>query len=139
MFMNVIRDCIVRPRWRRQDKCQLVLPNGVTRAIFETGLRSAVGQALKTKGALIKMRRLFGVADIKFDVVRSFQRQKILLGCRSTFLFWSSNCCCHKLPPRFLAPSAFSKYKIDNHASQGCAGGSAAEPALSKVERVGRC
>src|SRR6266403_1098725 len=69
------------------------------------------------------MRRLFGVADVKFDVIRAFERQKILLGCRSTFLFWSSNCRCHKLPPRFLALSAFFKYKIDNPPSQGRRGG----------------
>src|SRR6266487_4193376 len=65
------------------------------------------------------MRGLLRVADVKLDVIGALKRQKILFRCRCTLLFWSSNCCCHKLPPRFLAPSAFSKYKIDNPPSQG--------------------
>src|SRR6184192_3926841 len=65
------------------------------------------------------MRRLFRIADIKLDIIGALKRQKIFLRCRSTLLFWSSNCRCHKLPPRFLALSAFFKYKIDNPPSQG--------------------
>src|SRR5205085_2569024 len=119
MFLNVIGDFVVRPKGRGQDKRQLVLANGVARAIFDTRFRSAVGQTLETEYTLVEVRGLFGVANIKFNVVRAFERQKILLGRRSTFLLWSSNCRCHKLPPRFLALSAFSKYKIANAASQG--------------------
>ena len=79
----------------RQNKRELVLANGVARAIFDSGFRSAVGQTLKTEDALVKMRGLFGIADVKFNVIRSFQRQKILLGCRS--FFRSCNGCWHRI------------------------------------------
>src|SRR6266568_7223512 len=41
------------------------------------------------------MRRLLGVADVKFNVICAFERQEIFLRRRSIFLFWSSNCCWH--------------------------------------------
>jgi hypothetical protein len=72
------------------------------------------------------MRRLFGVTDIKFDVIGALERQEILLRHRRGFRFWSSNGGCHKLPPKSFARRACSKYKIDNHASQGCFGSDAA-------------
>src|SRR5438270_520331 len=98
MFLNMLGDRIAITNRCRQNEGQLVLTNGVTRAILDSGFRAAVSQTLEPEHALVEVRRLLGVADIKFDMIRAFQRQKILLGCRSTFLFWSSNCCCHKLP-----------------------------------------
>src|SRR5439155_2318444 len=102
-----------------QNKRQIVLSNSVTAAILNARLGTGVSQTLETERALVEMRRLLGVANIKFNVIRALERQKIFLCRWRTFLFWSSNCGCHKLPPRFLAPSAFSKYKIDNPPSQG--------------------
>src|SRR6266480_151651 len=41
------------------------------------------------------MRRLFGVTDVKFNVICTFKRQEIFLRRRGSFLFWSSNCRWH--------------------------------------------
>src|SRR5437016_12843919 len=95
MFESVTGDWMVRPNRCRQNKRDLVLPYRVTGAISDAGFRSAVGEWLKTERALIKMRRLLGVADIKFDVISSLQRQKIFLCCGSCFRFWSSYCRWH--------------------------------------------
>src|SRR6266496_3485673 len=86
---------MLRPNRRRQNKRDLVLSNHITGALPHTGFRSAVRHRLKTERALIKMRRLLGVTDVKLDVIRPFQRQKIFLHRRSPFLFWSSNCRWH--------------------------------------------
>ena len=69
----------------RQDKGEFVLANDVARLFFHSGFRPGIGEALKAKRRLIEMRRLFGVADVKLDVIGSFERKKILLGCRG---FW---------------------------------------------------
>ena len=74
MLMNVLGDWMFRPNWRGQDKLDLILANDVAGAISHTGFRSTVGQRLKTERALIKMRRLFGVTDVKLDVVCPFER-----------------------------------------------------------------
>src|SRR3954471_13692750 len=95
MFKNVISDCMFRTNRCGQDKRDLVLPDCVAGALSYAGLRSAVGQRLKTERTLIKMRRLLGVTDIKFDVICPFQRQKVFPPCRSSLRFWSSNCCWH--------------------------------------------
>src|SRR6266481_5028791 len=113
MLMNVIGDWMLRPNRRGQNKRDLVLPHGITGAISHARFRSAVGHGLKTKRALVKMRRLLGVTDVKFDVICPFQRQKIFLRRRGAFLFWSSNCRWHNDLLTSLAPSAPSKYKID--------------------------
>src|SRR5438132_8907876 len=119
MFSDVICDRITVANGSGQNERELVLPNRITGAIFDACFRSAVGETLKTKDALVKMRRLLGVTNVKFNVIRAFERQKIFLSRRSTFLFWSSNCRCHINPPLILALSASSKYKIDNQQPQG--------------------
>src|SRR6266478_6166586 len=95
MFMNVTGDRMTRPKRRRQNKRDLVLPDHITGAIPHAGFRSTIGQRLKTERALIKVGRLFGVTDMKFDVICALERQKIFLHRRGIFLFWSSNCRWH--------------------------------------------
>src|SRR5262245_13611853 len=95
MLKNVIGNCMLRAKRCGQDKRDLILPDHVAGALAHAGLRSAVGYRLKTERALIKMRRLLGVADVKLDVICAFQRQKIFLFRWSLFLFWSSNCRWH--------------------------------------------
>src|SRR5436190_16091266 len=92
---------MTRPKRRGQNKCDLVLSDRVTGAISYTRFRPAVGQWLKTECALIKVRRLFGVTDVKFDVICAFKRQKIFLCREGRFLFWSSNCRWHNDLPIF--------------------------------------
>src|SRR3984893_5154441 len=121
MFLNVVGDRIAFANGSGQNERELVLPNRITGAIFDSGFRSAVCETLKTKNAFVKMRRLLGVTDVKFNVIRALERQEIFRNLRGTLLFWSSNCRCHKLPPRSRASRACSKYKIDNPPSQGCA------------------
>src|SRR5207249_8553839 len=72
-----------------------VLTNHIAGALSNAGFRSAVGYRLKTERALVKMRRLLGVADVKLDVICTFERQKIFLRRWGSFLFWSSNCRWH--------------------------------------------
>src|SRR5437867_9255591 len=81
MFMNMIGDRMTRPKRRRQNKRDLVLTDRITGAFSHARFRSAIGHRLKTERALIKVRRLFGVTDMKFDVIRALERQKIFL-CR---------------------------------------------------------
>src|SRR6059058_3809008 len=95
MFESVTGDWMVRPNRCGQNKRDLVLPDRVTGAISHAGFRSAVGQRLKTERALIKMRRLFGVAHVKLDVICPFERQKIFLYHWSLFGFGNSNCRWH--------------------------------------------
>src|SRR5438046_485750 len=73
MLMNMLGDWMLRPNWRGQDKRDLILANDVAGAISHTGFRSTVGHRLKTQRALIKMRRLLGVTDIKLDVICPFE------------------------------------------------------------------
>src|SRR5262249_35020452 len=95
MLKNVIRECMFRAKRCGQNKPDLVLLDHITGALSHSGLRSAVRDGLKTERALVKMRCLLGVADVKFDVICPFKRQKIFLDRRSLFLFWSRNCCWH--------------------------------------------
>ena len=81
MFENMIGNRMFRPNRRGQNKRDLVLPHHITGAISHAGFRSAVGHRLKTERALVKMRRLLGVTDVKFDVICTLERQKIFL-CR---------------------------------------------------------
>src|ERR1043166_8297387 len=95
MFVMVISDVMIRPHRSRQHKRNLVLPNGVARPIFYSRFWSRISKALKSEGRFIEMGRLLGVSDIKFDVIRPLERQKILFDCRSFLDFWSSNCRWH--------------------------------------------
>src|SRR5437867_867958 len=119
MLMNMIGDWMFRPNRRGQNKRDLVLPNHITGAISHARFRSAIGHRLKTQRALVKMRRLLGVTDVKLDVICAFERQEIFLRRWGTFLFWSSNCRWHNDLLSSVALSAPFKYKIDRHASQG--------------------
>src|SRR5947207_14266346 len=67
------------------------------------------------------MRRLFCVPDVELDVVSPLEREKILFRCRDRFRFWSSNCSWHNDLLTLSRSARLSKYKIDNHTSQGCA------------------
>src|SRR5207253_3944744 len=122
MLMDVIGDRMIRSQRCGQDERQLILTNRVADSILGSRFRPGIGETLKTKRRLIEMCRLFGVTDIKLDIISPLQRQKILFRCRSRFGFWSSNCRWHISPPRCCALSAYSKYKIDNQAPQGCGG-----------------
>src|SRR5262249_4411337 len=95
MLVNMTGDVMTRPKRRGRNKRDLVLPHHITGAISDASLRSAVGHGLKTERALVKMRRLLGVTDVKLDVICPFKRQKIFLHHRGPFLFWSSNCGWH--------------------------------------------
>src|SRR6516165_7184434 len=95
MLKNVIGDCVFCAKRCGQNERNLVLPNHVTGALSHASLGSAVGYWLKTERALIKMRRLLGVTDIKFNVICPFKRQKIFVHRRGSFLFWSSYCRWH--------------------------------------------
>jgi hypothetical protein len=86
---------MLRSKRRGQNKCDLVLPDHIAGAFSHPGFRSAISQRLKTERALIKMRRLLRVTDIKFNVICALERQKIFLRRRGAFLFWSSNCRWH--------------------------------------------
>jgi hypothetical protein len=72
MLKNVIRNCVFRAKRCGQNKRNLVLPNHVAGALSDPGFRSAVSHRLKTERALIKMRRLLGVAHVKLDVICPF-------------------------------------------------------------------
>src|SRR5207302_773302 len=65
MFENVIGNWMFRANRRGQSKRDLVLPHHITGAISHAGFRSAIGYRLKTERALVKMRRLLGVTDVK--------------------------------------------------------------------------
>src|ERR671918_2046865 len=91
MLKNVISNCMLRANRCGQHKRDLVLADGVAGAISHTGFRPAISQRLKTERALIEMRRLLGVAHIKLDMIRPFERKKIFLHLRGPFGFWSSN------------------------------------------------
>src|SRR6266403_5886129 len=95
MFMNVTGDRMTRPKRRCQNKRDLVLPDNITGAIPHARFRSTIGQRLKTERALIKVGHLFGVTDMKFDVICALERKKIFLCRRGSFLFRSSNCRWH--------------------------------------------
>src|SRR5207249_9464147 len=95
MFMNMIGDRMTHPKWRCQNKRDLVLPDYVTGAFSHASFRSAIGHRLKTERALIKMRRLLGVTDVKLDVICALKRQEIFSCQWSCFRFWSSNCRWH--------------------------------------------
>src|SRR5947208_13711393 len=89
----MISDRMIRSQRRAQDERQSILTNRVADSILGSRVRPGIGKALKTKRRLIEMCRLFGVTDIKFDIISPLQRQEILLR-RWSFL-WSSNCCWH--------------------------------------------
>src|SRR5207253_7175064 len=93
MLMDVIGDRMIRSQRCGQDERQLILTNCVADSILGSRFRPGIGKALKTKRRLVEMRSLFGVTDIKLDVISPLQRQKIHLR-RWSFL-WSSNCCWH--------------------------------------------
>src|SRR5438094_7874450 len=65
------------------------------------------------------MRRLFGVPDVKLDVISALEREKILFRWRSRFRFWSNDRCWHNDLLTLSRSARLPKYKIDNHASQG--------------------
>src|SRR4029077_14211441 len=90
MFFNVVGNGITRPDRSSYYKRQIVLANRVARPIFDPRLRSGISETLKSKGGPVKMRRLFGVSDVKLDIIGAFERKKIRFGRGSTF--WSSNC-----------------------------------------------
>src|SRR5438046_7949753 len=92
MFMDMISDRMIRSQRRGQDERQSILTNRVADSILGSRFRPGIGEALKTKRRLIEMCRLFGVTDIKFDVICTVKRQKILFSCRSSFGFWCRNC-----------------------------------------------
>src|SRR5437867_12413983 len=95
MFMDVIGGRMSCSQRRAQNKRDLILLHHVTGAFSHAGFRSAIGHWLKTERALIKMRRLLGVPDVKLDVICPFERQKIFLRRWGSFLFRSSNCRWH--------------------------------------------
>src|SRR4030095_1712365 len=95
MFVNVVRDRIIRMHRRSQNKRQLALSNRITRAIPYSSFRPGLRETLKTNHRLVKMCRLFGVTDVEFDVVSTLKWEKILFGRRDGFRFWSSNCRWH--------------------------------------------
>src|SRR5947199_10831797 len=87
MFMDMISDRMIRSQRRGQDERQSILTNRVADSILGSRFRPGIAEALKTKRRLIEMCRLFGVTDIKFDVICTVKRQKILFRCRSRFGF----------------------------------------------------
>src|SRR5689334_8300822 len=89
MLGDVISDRITGSQWRRQQKGQFVLANRITYLLFRAGLRPRIGQALKAKDGLVKVRGLLGVTHVKLNVISALQREKIFLS-RGLFL-WSSN------------------------------------------------
>src|SRR5438270_6750873 len=107
MFLNVLGDFVVRLKRCCQDKRQLVLTDRVARAIFDASFRSGISQTLETKNTFVEMRRLLRVADVKLNMIRAFERQKIFRSRGGRFCLRSSNCCCHKLPPLIVAHRAF--------------------------------
>src|SRR5262249_30064524 len=95
MLKNVIGNYMFRAKRCGQNKRDLILPDYIAGALSHAGFGSAIGHRLKTERALIKMRRLLGVTDVKLDVICPFKRQKIFLHRWGLFLFWSSNCRWH--------------------------------------------
>ena len=71
-----------------RDKRDLILPHHVTGALSHPGFGSAIGHRLKTERALIKMRRLLGVTDVKLDVIRALPAAKNLPVSPESFWFW---------------------------------------------------
>ncbi len=90
MLKNVIGNCMFRAKRCGQDKRDLVLPNHVAGALSHPGFGSAVGHRLKTERALIKMRRLLGVTDVKFDVICALQAAKNLPALPELFLVFGA-------------------------------------------------
>src|SRR5438309_211990 len=94
MLMDVLRNRIVRSQRRRENERQLILANDVARLFFRSGLRSGIGETLKTESGLVEMRGLFCVADIKLHIIRSLKRQEIDFGGRLGFR--SGDGCFHR-------------------------------------------
>src|SRR5436305_11284080 len=98
MFVDVIGKLVVRPKRGGEKKRQLVLAHRIADAITHARFRSRIGEALESEGGLVIMRCLFGIADIKFDVIGPFERQKIRLRLRCFFRLRGFECRgCHKL------------------------------------------
>ena len=95
MLKNVVGNCVFRANRCGQNERDLVLPDHVAGALSHAGFRPAVGHRLETERALIKMRRLLRITDVKFNVICALERQKIFLHRWGSFLFWSSNCRWH--------------------------------------------
>ena len=55
----------------RKDKSELVLTDGIAYFLFIPGLGAAIGKGLKPKSGLIKMGGLFGIAHVKFNMIRT--------------------------------------------------------------------
>ena len=87
MLKNVIRNCVFRAKRCGQDKRDLVLPDHVAGALSHAGFGSAIGHGLKTERALIKMRRLLGVTDVKLDVISALRAAKNLPASPESFSF----------------------------------------------------
>src|SRR5579885_1785020 len=113
---------------RGQHKSNLVLSQRVTCPVSRASLRAAIGERLKTKRGLVEMSSLFGVADIKLNVIRAVQRQKIRLHRRNRFSLWSSNCCWHDDLLNLWRRARLSNYKIGSGRSQGGARRQCAAP-----------
>src|SRR6266446_5145081 len=91
--MDMISDWVVWPDRRRQDEGEVILAKDITRALFDSGLRSRIGQALKAKYRFVIVRGLFGIPNIKLHVISPLERQEIDFGGRLGFR--TSDCCFH--------------------------------------------
>src|SRR5438876_6062844 len=96
MFVNMVRDWIIRANRSGQDERQGVLTNRVTGFFFRSCFRPGISEALKTEGCLVIVRRLFGVAHIKLDVIGALEREKIFF--RGWRFLWGCNRCWHGSP-----------------------------------------
>src|SRR5262249_54660398 len=74
MLKNVIGKCMFRAKRCGQYKRDLVLADHIAGALSHPSFSSAICYRLKTECALIKMRRLLGVTDIKLDMICPFER-----------------------------------------------------------------
>lgn len=75
---NVACNRMIRIKRRGQDKADLVLFQHVGSPVADAGFRPLVSGEFETEGGLVIMCCLFGIADIKFDMIGAFDWKSIL-------------------------------------------------------------
>ena len=78
MLDDVRIDRAIRCQRGGEDQNNLVLLQDIGRAVFRARFQSRIGVILETKCRLEKVGRLFGVADIEFDMVCTVKGDEVL-------------------------------------------------------------
>jgi len=80
MLMDMFGNRMLRTERGGEDKTELVLAYDIAHRLTVACLRTAIGQRLESKGRLVIVGSLFGIANIEFNIVGPLQRQEIIPG-----------------------------------------------------------